>query len=83
MRKLAKIVTIQTIEPIENADMIELIHIEGWQCVSKKGQFVEGDKAIYFEYDSMLPLDDSRFSFLTGRNEYTIDDIKYARKKNK
>lgn len=54
-RKLASIRTIKEITPISGADFIELIKIDGWQCVSKKGQFQIGDKCIYFEIDSFLP----------------------------
>ena len=34
-RKLASIETVVAIEPIANADAIELAHIQGWQCVVK------------------------------------------------
>ena len=56
MRKLASIQTIRKIEPIEGADRIELAHVLGWQCVVNKGQLQPGDKAIYFEIDSFLPI---------------------------
>ena len=56
MRKLASIQIIRKIEPIEGADRIELAHVLGWQCVVNKGQFQPGDKAVYFEIDSFLPI---------------------------
>ena len=56
MRKLASIQTIRKIEPIGGADRIELAHVLGWQCVVNKGQFQPGDKAVYFEIDSILPI---------------------------
>ena len=56
MRKLASIRKVSKIEPIQNADSLELAHVDGWQCVVGKGQFKEGDDAIYFEIDSFLPV---------------------------
>ena len=56
MRKLASIQIIDRIESIPGADRIELVKVLGWQCVANKGQFQEGDKCIYYEVDSFLPL---------------------------
>jgi len=55
-RKLASIRKISKITPINGADNIEKVHIDGWQCISKKGEFNEGDMCIYFEIDSFLPI---------------------------
>lgn len=55
-RKLASIQEITSLEPIEGADRIELAHVLGWQCVVNKGQFQPGDRAVYFEIDSYLPI---------------------------
>jgi RNA ligase (TIGR02306 family) len=63
MRKLASIQSIKNIKPIEGADLIECVEILGWQCVSKKNEFNQGDKCIYFEIDSLLP-EASQFEFL-------------------
>lgn len=65
MRKLASIVRISSILPIDGADKIELARMEGkgWQCVVGKGEFVPGDVAVYFEIDSLLPIK-KPFTFL-------------------
>ena len=63
MRNLASIQSITAVKPIEGADAIELIIIKGWQCVAKKGEFAPGDKCVYFEVDSFLPIED-RYEFL-------------------
>ena len=55
-RKLASIQRIWKIEPIEDADRIELAYVLGWQCVVNKGQFKPMDLAVYFEIDSFLPI---------------------------
>ena len=74
MRKLVTIQEISGIKPIEGADAIELVQIMGWQCVAKKGEFKQGDLCVYFEVDSFLPPDDTRYEFLRGNsfrnNEY-------------
>lgn len=69
MRKLASIVEISKISPIEGADRIEVAEMtgKGWRVVVSKGEFQEGDRAVYFEIDSALPPDDSRYAFLRER----------------
>lgn len=62
-RKLATIRTVSSVEPIEGADFIELAHVDGWQCVVKKGEFRPGDLCVYFEVDSFLPVEE-RYEFL-------------------
>lgn len=55
-RKLASIQRIIDIQPIPNADAIEVATVKGWKLVVKKNEFKVGDKAIYFEIDSFLPI---------------------------
>ncbi|TXT66477.1 MAG: RNA ligase [Promethearchaeota archaeon] len=64
MRKLASIQKIRKIEPIPNADRLELAHILGWKVVIKKGEFKEGDLVVYIEVDSVLP-ERPEFEFLS------------------
>lgn len=52
---LASVQKITKIEPIHNADNIELAYVLGWQVVVKKGEFKDGDLCIYIEIDSLLP----------------------------
>ena len=54
-RKLATIREISEIQPIPEADAIEVATVGGWKCVIKKGAFKVGDKAVYIEIDSMIP----------------------------
>ena len=54
-RELAYVVKVGWVRPIEEADNIELIGINGWTCIAKIGEFKEGDLAVYFEIDSKLP----------------------------
>ncbi len=55
-RKLASIRQVGSITPIDGADNIEKISIDGWNCVAKKGEFKAGQFCVYFEIDSFLPV---------------------------
>ena len=55
MRKLATIRRIAEIRPIENADAIEHVRVDGWGVVGKKGEFQVNDLAIYIEIDAWCP----------------------------
>ena len=63
MRKLATIRTVSDVSPIPDADAIEVLTIGGWKVVSKKGEFAPGDRCVYFEIDSVLPIKPA-FEFL-------------------
>ena len=77
MRKLVSIQKISNVTPIFNADLIEVITINGWKIVVKKDDnFKIGDNVVYFEIDSALPLMDERFSFLKQETK-KIDGIDY------
>jgi RNA ligase (TIGR02306 family) len=69
MRKLATIETIKSVGPIEGADRIEAIGVRGWICVSGKGNFKVGDRCVYFEVDSALPLSMLQFAFLADHKK--------------
>lgn len=56
MRKLASIQEIMSFDSIPGADRIELARVMGWSAVVKKGEFSVGDKVVYFEVDSYLPM---------------------------
>jgi RNA ligase (TIGR02306 family) len=64
MRKLASIKKIDKLQPIEGADRIELAVVGGWKVVVAKdvGHQV-GDKVVYCEIDSFLPIE-PEFEFL-------------------
>lgn len=62
-RKLASVVVVDDVVPIDNADAIVLARIAGWQCVVKKGEFNKGDRGVYLEIDSVPP-DNEAFRWL-------------------
>ncbi len=58
MSKLrVEVVKVDDVQPIANAERLELATISGWQCVVGKGQFAPGDTAIYIPIDAVLPAD--------------------------
>jgi RNA ligase (TIGR02306 family) len=65
-RKLATIQKIKELNPIPNADSLELATVLGWKVVVKKGEFQVDDYVIYCEVDSVLP-DKPEFEFLRSK----------------
>lgn len=65
MRNLVSIQEVKNILPISDADAIEVVEVLGWKLVVKKNEFKIGDKVVYFEVDSFLPIED-RYEFLRG-----------------
>jgi RNA ligase (TIGR02306 family) len=62
-RKLVTLRRVRELKPIPDADRIELALVDGWQCVVGKGDFQSDDVGVFFEIDSLLPVE-SRFEFL-------------------
>lgn len=60
-RKLASVQRIAEVAPIDGADSIEAVRVNGWWVVAKKGEFEVGDWCVYFEIDSWVPTDVAPF----------------------
>lgn len=76
-RALAYTARITDITPIEGADNIELVHVLGWTCIAKIGEFQRGDLCVYFEIDSKLPIADWS-AFMEKRN-YKVKTMKLGK----
>jgi len=63
-RKLASMQRILDLQPIENADAIEVATVLGWHCVVKKGEFEINSPCVFMEVDAVLPTDKPEFAFL-------------------
>ena len=50
-----KVTRIRAIEPIENADAIELAVVGDYRSVTRKGDFRAGELAVYIPEASVLP----------------------------
>lgn len=54
-----------------NADTLSITEVDGRPCVVKSGLWKPGDMAVYIPIDSMVPVDDERFSWLKKKPEQT------------
>lgn len=63
-RRLVTIRQVAAVRPIPGADRIEAVAVDGWTCVAGRGEFREGDLAIFFEIGSFLPAEDPRWEHL-------------------
>ena len=76
-RVLAYITTVDTIDPIPNADKIERATIGGWHVViSKADNFHVNQEVVYIEVDSRVPSNRECFAFLEPRN-YKVKTAKF------
>ena len=80
-RKLASVRRVLNIEPIPNADRIELAHIDGWQVIVKKDEIHIGDNVIYFEIDSWIPTELAPFLTKQGSEPHEFNGVKGERLK--
>jgi RNA ligase (TIGR02306 family) len=68
-RKLVTLRKVSEIRPIPDADSIELVIVDGWQCVAQKAMnYKVGDLVFYFEIDSFLPFSKPEFEFLRPKD---------------
>ena len=77
IRELAYIVEVDNVEPIEGYDRIAFATVGGWHCVVG-ADMKAGDKAIYFEIDSLLPSADERFAFCE-KYKYRVRTQRYCK----
>lgn len=75
IRKLASIRRIDAIEPIPNADAIELAVLGGWKVVTKKGEFQPNDLCVYFEIDSFLYDGVPAWQFLVDKSSCQFEGV--------
>lgn len=74
-RVMAKIVKIDSISPIKDADAIEVARVGGWNVVIKKGEYNTGDLVVYCEIDSWIPHDIAPF-LSKGQEPKEYDGVK-------
>lgn len=74
-RRMATVRMVGSVNPIEGADRIERVTVDGWDVVMAKGEFHEGDWCIFMEPDTFMPIENPKFSFLAerGTKEMEID----------
>ncbi|HEY9704990.1 MAG TPA: hypothetical protein V6C58_21305, partial [Allocoleopsis sp.] len=79
--KIATVETIRDIYPHTNADTLELAKVLNYQCVIKKGTYQIGEKVIFIQPDTVLPITDwaKIYTVINAKS----DDPKYRRVKAK
>ena len=75
-RELAYVVNIDAIEPIVGSDNCEAAVVGGWKVMVRKGTFLPGSNAVYFEIDSKLP-ETEQYAFLAPKH-YKVKTQKYT-----
>jgi len=70
--KDATIEIISEVKAHPNADRLDIVKILGFQCVTEKGLYKEGDKIVYIRPDSVLPLE----GWAEGYRKYSPNRIK-------
>jgi len=63
MRNLASIQKIVSVKNHPNADRLDVVQILGWNVITLRDEFKEGDLCVYCEIDSILP-EQEEFEFL-------------------
>lgn len=60
-----EVVQLGPIEPHPNADALDITMVHGgYPCIIRRGEYREGDRAVYLPVDSVVPTTDPRFAFL-------------------
>src|SRR5918997_3744399 len=54
---IVEVCRIERVLPHPNADVLELAHIKGWQCVVPKGKYAPGSLVTYVPIDAVLPVE--------------------------
>lgn len=72
------IVEIGEVLPHANAERLEIVPIDGWQAVVKRGQFKRGDYAVYIQPDYTVPTRRPEFAFLAkeGKDRHRLKAVR-------
>jgi len=62
VRKLATVARVDCVRAHPNADRLDIVTIRGWEVVTQKALYQEGDLCVYCEIDSLLPKDNAEFA---------------------
>ena len=82
-RKMSTVRRIDRLTPVEGADRIECAQVGGWTVIVKRGEFKEGELAVYLEIDSWVPHDVAPFLTPEGKEPKEYEGVKGQRLKTK
>lgn len=77
-RKMARIVKVDSAVKHPNADMLDIVTVGGWRCVTKLGEFKQGDLAVYVEIDAWIPTELAPF-LSKGKEPREFNSVKGER----
>lgn len=60
-RKMATVQQIAEVKPIDGADAIEAVRVNGWWVVTKKGEYYVNELVVFCEIDSWIPTEVAPF----------------------
>lgn len=66
-QNLATIQKVVNVRVHPNADALDLVQVLGWQVVTKRGEYKEGDLCVYVVIDTVLP-ERAEFEFLRNKH---------------
>ena len=78
-RKLATIRRIAEIKPIEGANAIEAVRVDGWWVVAKKDECAVDSLSVYLEIDSWVPTAIAPFLTKVGHEPKEFEGVKGER----
>lgn len=81
MRSMVHVEIIEALYPIQGADAIECAKILGWEVVVKKGEYQVGQKVLYCEIDSWIPITVAPFLRKVGNPDRFYNEINGERLK--
>lgn len=61
-----EVVRVGPVRPHPSADRLEITNVGGYPVCVAKGEYKEGDTAVYVPIDSVVPASDPRWAFLDG-----------------
>lgn len=69
---------VESVLPHSNADALEIVPVNGWQAIVRKGDFTPGKRAIFIEPDYIVPTDREYFKFLAkaGKTHHRLKAAK-------
>lgn len=72
---ITEVVVVKNVYPHPNADKLDIVPIKGWQCIVAKNAYSVGDKVVYFQPDSLIPIDPWATKF--GVVKYLSTNVRY------
>lgn len=85
-RRLVSLRRVSRIKKLDSSQTHEVVMIDGWPVVVRKGHFAVKQKVLYFAIDCVLPLEDERYKpyrfshFLVelhGQKGWTVQTVKH------